>query len=243
MVNLNKEIKISKYKVNSNTYNVIRDDFLKGGTKQRAIEVFLEKEIDEYIYAGPTEGYAQIALAYLCKLHKKKAILFVSGQKKSHLTKKAQDLGAKIFFKKYTRKIAQKKAQEYEKSHPKSKLLPFGLESPEFLKMLKKNIKKAFPKDIQSPKRMWLVAGSGTILKALQSVFPKTKFQVVQVGKKIWPDQLRKKDTLYISSKKFWEIADPLPPYPSVSTYDAKLWEFVEEYGKDEDYIWNVAKD
>ena len=135
---LNKNIKISKYKYDNKIFSVIRDDYLKGGTKQRAIEVFLEKGIDEYIYAGPTEGYAQIALSYLCKLYKKKAILFVSGQKKSHLTMKAQKMGAKVFFNKYTRQIAQKKALEYEKSHPKSKLLPFGLESPEFLKMLKK---------------------------------------------------------------------------------------------------------
>ena len=241
--NLNKDIKISKYKVKGKEYNVIRDDILKGGTKQRAIEVFIKNNIDEYIYAGPTEGYAQIALAYLCKLYNKKAVLFVSGQKKSHLTIKAQNLGAKVYFKKYTRKFAEKKAKEYEKNNPKSKLLPFGLESKEFLKLLKKNIKIALPKNMEYPKRMWLVAGSGTILKALQSVFPKTKFQVVQVGKKIWADQLRKKDQLYISPKKFWEKADPLPPYPSVSTYDAKLWEFVEEYGEDDDYIWNVAKD
>ena len=95
---------------------------------------------------------------------------------------------------------------------------------------------------MQYPKRIWLVAGSGTLLKSLRKVFPRSKFMVVQVGKKIWPDQMRVKDKLFVSPKKFWEKADPLPPYPSVSTYDAKLWEFVLKYGKNDDYVWNVAK-
>lgn len=241
---LNKKIKITKYKLNNGeTIKVFRDDILKGGTKQRAIEIFIDEKFYEYIYAGPTEGYAQIALAYACKLKKKKAILFVSGNTKSHLTKKAQDLGATVYFKKQTLKETQLLAKKYNNLHPNSLLLPFGLDSPLFLKSLKENIKKALPENLDSPKRIWVVAGSGTLLKALRGVFPKTKFMVVQVGKKIWPDQMRKKDKLFISKKKFWEKAHPLPPYPSVSTYDAKLWEFVLEYGKEGDYIWNVAKD
>ncbi len=49
--------------------------------------------------------------------------------------------------------------------------------------------------------------------------------------------------TLHVAPEKFWERALVLPPYPSVSTYDAKVWQFVLEHGNDGDYVWNVGKD
>ena len=94
------------------------------------------------------------------------------------------------------------------------------------------------------PKTIWLVAGSATILSVLYEIFPKTYFNVVQVGAKIWDDQLdKKRTTLYISDEKFSHIAEQQPPYPTVSTYDAKLWKYFLKYGKNNDYIWNVGKD
>ena len=48
---------------------------------------------------------------------------------------------------------------------------------------------------------------------------------------------------LYIAPEKFWEQALEQPPYPSVSTYDAKLWQFVLQDAEPNDYIWNVGKD
>jgi hypothetical protein len=66
----------------------------------------------------------------------------------------------------------------------------------------------------------------------------------VQVGKKIWPDQLEEnRTTLYISEERFTEKALIQPDYPTVSTYDAKLFTFFLKYGLDGDYIWNVGKD
>ena len=45
----------------------------------------------------------------------------------------------------------------------------------------------------QAPKRLWLVAGSGFLLDVLHSIWPTTEYMVVQVGKRIWPDQLENK--------------------------------------------------
>jgi hypothetical protein len=91
---------------------------------------------------------------------------------------------------------------------------------------------------------MWVVGGSATLLNALYKVFPDTVFKVVQVGKKIWPDQLDLKRTeLFVSDEKFTDVAKIQPPYPTVKTYDAKLWKYVLEHGEDGDYVWNVGKD
>ncbi len=95
-----------------------------------------------------------------------------------------------------------------------------------------------------NPRRIWLVVGSGTTLNSLYKVFPKTFFNAVQVGKKVWEDQMDLTRTkLYISDEKFWNVAKIQPPYATVATYDAKAWKYILKYGRDGDYIWNVGKD
>lgn len=97
---------------------------------------------------------------------------------------------------------------------------------------------------ISPPKRVWVVAGSGTLLSILYRVFPTSQFGVVQVGKKIWPDQLELDRTqLYVAEEKFFEVSKQPPPYPSVATYDAKVWQFVLQHGENGDLVWNVAAD
>jgi hypothetical protein len=44
-----------------------------------------------------------------------------------------------------------------------------------------------------------------------------------------------------VAPEKFWETALSQPPYPSVSSYDAKLWQFVQQHGREGDFVWNVA--
>jgi hypothetical protein len=65
---------------------------------------------------------------------------------------------------------------------------------------------------------------------------------VVQVGKKIWPDQLEnKKHKLFIANENFTENALIQPPYKTVPWYDAKLWQFFIKNKKKGDCIWNVG--
>jgi hypothetical protein len=73
--------------------------------------------------------------------------------------------------------------------NPHTILLPFGLDDELFKSSLHHRIEQANIENIY-PKRMWLVAGSGVLLSTFSRIWPKTKFLVVQVGKKIWPDQL-----------------------------------------------------
>jgi hypothetical protein len=55
------------------TVNVVRDDLLLGGTKQRALVKLIESNLgfNEFVYAGPSSGFAQVALTISClKLNK-----------------------------------------------------------------------------------------------------------------------------------------------------------------------------
>jgi hypothetical protein len=251
-------IKPIKYK--SKIFNVIRDDLLIGGSKQRAIVPLLEKykDKDEFGYAGPVFGYAQIALAYACKLLRKQAIVFVEYSHNLHpFTKYAQDLGAKIIkvnpkkrrAKNTPLKEVQEYAEEYSLDKPDMLLLPFGLDSIEFNRLFV-NALEPFAANLKDskdglPATIWTVAGSATLINVLYEVFPDTNFNVVQVGKTIWPDQIEngKRTKLFVAPEKFWENSKQLPPYPSVNNYDAKSWQFIKKYGKNKDYIWNVGRD
>lgn len=238
----------------SRTFNIIRDDFLIGGTKQRILGNIMDNsKSTEFVYAGPIYGFAQIAIAYTAKLFNKKATIII--EKKIPmwpLSMKAKEYGARII--EVARHAPLKKIQLFAEHYVKNiklirgddyiTLLPFGLCSNTYIDLLVNQIKLALPSEDFNPTRIWLTSGSGMVLQALYKVFPNTYFNIVQVGKTIWPDQIDpSRSTLYISSQKFHEVANIQPPYPTVKTYDAKAWEFVLKYGQSGDYIWNVAKD
>ena len=85
-------------------------------------------------------------------------------------------------------------------------------------------------------------AGSGFLFYVLHSIWPTTEFMVVQVGKKIWPDQLENKlHPLFIAPERFGAVALTQPPYPTVPWYDAKLWQYASQKWHPGDCIWNVG--
>ena len=265
----NPDIEISKHSINiimknkskKINFNVFRDDNLIGGTKQRAlVDLILHvrkknSKITNFIYAGPNTGYAQIALAYCCKLTKTKAVLFLNkpnikiyteSNKLTNLTKYAisQKTVELHEINNGSIKNLELEASKYniQNAH-NSYILSFGGYEKMYMKYLEKNIISAMSKNI-NPKRLWIVAGSATILNVLYKIFPKTYFMVVQVGRTVWDDLLdKKRTTLFVSDERFNDIAEKQPPYPTVATYDAKLWTFFLEHGKNDDYIWNVGKD
>jgi hypothetical protein len=229
-------------------FNVFREDKLIGGTKQRALAPLMMKtDNDTFVYAGPVTGYAQVAMAYCAFLTRKKAVVFISQQPtRTPLTKFVATFPAKYVQLKeipngYLKKIQAiatvyaKKTGSYE--------LAVGGDSPDYIEELYNALKRSLPS--LTPSRIWIVAGSATVLNVLYRIFPNTHFMVVQVGKTIWPDQIEegRRTTLFVSPENFMDIAKKQPPYPTVATYDAKLWVFFLEHGQNGDYIWNVGAD
>jgi len=75
---------------------VVRDDLHPGGTKARFIgQVF--DGVQEAVYASPSEGGAQTALAHVAQALGKKATIFVAQRAKPHArTLEAVRLGLKL---------------------------------------------------------------------------------------------------------------------------------------------------
>jgi hypothetical protein len=236
---------------NEKIFRIIQDAYIIGGSKSRGLGIFIQKYFSyaEFVYAGPAIGYAQYALAHTCKENNKKATIFLSTHldKDTLPTKQAKRCGANIIKIKNSLAETQNDAKKYCESKPDERFLcPFGLDTDEFINIMVKQFKLANPPDIGNA-RLWVTVGSGTILKVLQKIYPQTHFMCVIVGKKIWEDQFSPEDwqrmTIYISALKFeWDVRKPdIPPYRSVSNYDAKLWHFARNHGMTGDYIFNIA--
>ena len=212
---------------------VVRDDQLPGGTKARALPVLMG-DADEYIYASPVYGYAQVALAHVARAHGKRATIFCAQRQQPHpRTLEAERAGARIVpVPVGYLSVVRKRAREYC-TRSGAQLLPFGLDVPEFLDALA-DVARAPP---VTPAEVWTVAGSGVLTRALQQAWPHAAFHAVRVG--AVPDVGRA--VVHTAPERFEQDARVPPPFPSCRNYDAKAWRFVRALAKPGALFWNVA--
>lgn len=214
---------------------VVRDDLLPGGTKRRLLDGLLsQRREEEFVYATPAYGYAQIALAHSCRAIGKRATIFVAKRAKPHKrTLEAKRAGARVIQVPHGYlNVVQKRARDYCESTGAA-LLPFGFDSEEFSDLLAQCAKTLPIK----PTEVWTAAGSGTLSRSLQKAWPSARFFAVQVGRT--PNVGRA--TLLKAPEKFEIDAKHPPPFPSCSNYDAKVWQFMTRRGSEGALFWNVG--
>jgi len=236
------------------TLNVVREDLLIGGSKTRGSVKFLadflsqNPNVDELIYTGASNGYGQIAVAYALYLLKSDVKLRIYYQSTNlFYVKHMQNLVTYLY--PYTNYLAVEDTLKniwaqinmYLESHPNSRELPLGLDDPKFNHYFATALEKQLASYVDKIQRLWLVGGSGTLYNILYKILPETKFHLVQVGRSldISPEQA-KRTTLYKSTFKLYRDVPYKIPYPTVQSYDAKIWEFSDKF-QNNDYIWNVA--
>lgn len=216
--------------------SILRDDLLNGGTKRRAIHVFFDDEHEEYCYASPVQGAAQIALAVTARDYGKRVRIFCAERKTWHEnTKRVIALGGVVeevpmgFLSNVTAK-AQRYCQQSG-----AKMLPFGLDAPEFIHELA-GVARALG---IAPKEVWSIASSGVLSRALQLAWPDATFFGVQVGHAPPPS----KAMIFQAPEKFERDAKDPPPFPSCGNYDAKAWQFIKQHATQSPstLFWNVA--
>lgn len=211
----------------------------KYGTKQRISSEYVAtvkgRGHNECVYAGPVNAMGAFALAWGCEQNNVNATLFLVGPQIPPQ--------AKGFSKLVTIKLmhcslyeAQQAAENYVKESKTRYLVPFGINDPLYVDLLKRALQNVSG---LNPKRMWVAVGSGTLLSILLQIYPKTIFMCVQVGKTLNFHDPR--IVLFRAPEKFTASAEIKPPYNSLDNYDAKIWRFVLSDGQDGDYIWNVA--
>lgn len=215
-------------------FSVVRDDLLPGGTKCRALEAIMLPG-REYVYAGPAQGFAQVALAETARRIGARATVFVAKRKDPHpLTRKARDAGAKVYLVPhgYLSNV-QSKAKRYA-ADMGAELLPFGINRPDCLQAIADAARAIMP----SPEEVWSVAGSGVLTRALQGAWPDAAFHAVVVGKQDIDTGAARRWNYPLAFEKNARVRTP---FPSVANYDAKGWEVMLKHGAAGALFWNVA--
>ena len=212
---------------------VVRDDLIPGGTKRRVLGPLLAGA-DEWVYASPAQGYAQVALAHACRETGKRATVFVARRREPHKrTREAIEAGAHVVQVPvgYLTVVAAR-ARAYA-AETGAGLLPFGFDTPAFVAALA-DLARSLS---LSPPEVWCVAGSGTLSRALQQAWPEAAHHAVRIGAAPRAGVAR----LYQAPEPFERDATLLPPFPSCSNYDAKAWRFITRHASPGSVFWNVA--
>lgn len=214
---------------------VVRDDLVPGGTKARVAHLLFDDQHDEYVYAGPCQGYAQIALAYAAKVAGKKATLFCAKRMVMHQrTIEAACAGVTIHEVEHGYlSVVKSRARAYCYSSG-AVMLPFGLADRRILE----GIADVARSIVYVPTEVWSVAGSGTLSMALQVAWPDADFNAVVIGQK---HNSIGKAKLWIAPERYEQRARSAPPFPSCDNYDAKAWQFIKKHAKPGALFWNVA--
>jgi hypothetical protein len=232
---------------------VVRDDLLSVGTKARSADFLIghspeTRNIEEFVYAGPATGYAQISLPFVCRKYNKKAIIFMANRSKDNLhalqKRGLEEGGIYKWIDDGMLTVIQKRARDYVKESPQTRMLvPFGLNHPTVIGSMIK-VARNLP---LVPREIWSVGGSGTLSRSLQLAFPEAKVYIVSTGHNMSKEESGRAE-VFKSKYKFDRPVskEDLPPFPSVPTYDAKAWSVMKECHKDRMVpgpvlFWNVG--
>lgn len=236
--------------------HVVRDDLLTGGTKERALWPWLATvDAEEFIYASPFSGYAQIALAYVAQMMGKTCIIVAEKDPTTGdfhpYSLKAQSFGARLFGARtlieaedISRGVALNRAGMVK--------IPLGFDDQGFRDSMKsaliiewERIQNILPQKITT---LWLPVGSGTLASSFLSFLPKDiqvnclNVRVLKSGdervKRIAEDP---RVTLLEADVPFHTPSRMIPAFPSNRYYDAKVWELINTFGATGEVWWNVA--
>lgn len=216
---------------------VVRDDLILGGTKARVAPGLLSGD-DEWVYAGPGQGFAQLALALAAEATGKTAVFFTPQRAvPTAVTAAAMRHGLRVVWVPFGRlNVLQARARSYCEMTG-ARLVPFGLLLPG-LGCALETLARSLPVD---PAEVWVAAGSGTLASALARAWPDAQVNAVRVGA---PPHLEPGARIWEAPESFTQPASgPLPPFPSVATYDAKAWRFAVAHARRDGraLFWNVA--
>jgi 1-aminocyclopropane-1-carboxylate deaminase/D-cysteine desulfhydrase-like pyridoxal-dependent ACC family enzyme len=220
--------------------SVVRDDLIPGGSKQRILSPLMEQLANQgyrrFVFGGPAEGYAQLALAYAAQETGLQATYFVAERKQLHLnTIKAIDAGCDIRQVKHGRlNVVQARARQFC-AETGSYFFPLGFSTPEFEAMLTAEVTEALAP--HNPTQIWCVAGSGLLSRCLQAAKPNIPVYAVRIGF----EPKTANAHLYHAPETFAQPAEIKPPFPSSENYDAKAWRFIQQHAKPGALFWNVG--
>lgn len=219
---------------------VVRDDFIVG-TKARAADLLVSKMaefVDTIVYVQPRVGLAGVSLIEVAKRHGKKVILFMPACKEiSTIQACCIERGATPIFKRIAAMPNLNKAASEWADQNGAFFVPLGLRHQYATAALVSTA--AY---IPEPDHVWTAISTGVLSRALQIAWPHARFTGVAVARNIHAGEAGR---AHIISEPLAfeqeEKPENMPPFPSMKTYDAKVWKYVHKAPGN--LFWNVGKE
>jgi hypothetical protein len=217
---------------------VVRDDMIVG-TKTRAGDLLASKINHETIvYSQPRVGLAGVSLMDVAKHHDKKVVLFMPSCKRiSENQACCIERGAiPIFERIAAMPNLNKKAAEWASKND-AFFVPLGLKH----ELATAGIVHAASK-VDPPDEVYVAISTGVLSRALQIAWPKAKFTCVAVARNLKDGELGRAEVIS-EPADFHTEEKELPPFPTVKTYDAKVWKYIPKNSGRNVLMWNVGTD
>ena len=220
---------------------VVRDD-LTVGTKTRAGDLLMSKvKADTLVYCQPRVGLAGVSLCDVAQRYPdKKIVLFMPSSKKISVHQACCiERGAKVIFE---RIAAMPNLNLYAKQWAAENgayFIPLGLKH----ELATAAIVHA-ASTIPEPDEVYVAISTGVLSRALQIAWPNAKFTCVAVARNLKAGELGRADVIsepldFPQSEK----PENLPPFPTVDSYDAKVWKWIPKNSGRRVLMWNVGTD
>lgn len=221
-----------------NGVRVVRDDMIVG-TKTRAGDLLASKINHETIvYSQPRVGLAGVSLMDVAKHHNKKVVLFMPSCKRiSENQACCIERGAiPIFERIAAMPNLNLKAAEWATKND-AFFVPLGLKH----ELATAGIVHAASK-VDPPDEVYVAISTGVLSRALQIAWPKAKFTCVAVARNLKEGELGRAEVIS-DPANFHAEEKELPPFPTVKTYDAKVWKYIPKNTGRNILMWNVGTD
>ena len=220
---------------------VVRDD-LTVGTKTRAGDLLMSKvKANTLVYCQPRVGLAGVSLCDVAQRHpEKNIVLFMPSSKKISIHQACCiERGATAIFK---RIAAMPNLNLYAKQWAAENgayFIPLGLKH----ELATAAIVHA-ASTIEEPEEVYVAISTGVLSRALQIAWPNAKFTCVAVARNLKEGELGRANVIsepleFPQSEK----SENLPPFPSVASYDAKIWKYIPKNTGRRILMWNVGTD
>ena len=201
---------------------VVRDDLIVGA-KTRAGDLLASKINHETIvYSQPRVGLAGVSLMDVAKHHNKKVVLFMPASKKisEHQACCIERGAIPIFERIAAMSILNQKAVEWANKND-GFFVPLGLRH----ELATAGIVHAASK-IEEPEEVYVAISTGVLARALQIALTKAKFMCVADARNLKDGELGRADVIS-DPLDFYVEEKQQPPFPTVKTYDAKVWKYI----------------
>ncbi len=227
---------------------VVRDDIING-SKCRFADLLVQSiKEDTLVYVQPRVGLAGVSILNIAKRYNKKVVLFMPSSKEiSHHQAVCIERGAIPKF----RRIAampnlNKIAKEWADKNG-AKFIPLGLKH-ELVVACASRVAMNISDHYGVPDVCFVATSTGVLVRGLQIGWENTKFYAVTVARNMKEGELGRAEPI-IEPLEFAQSEKKvnLPPFPTVNTYDAKVWKYALEFKKANPHLnvwmWNVGQD